>query len=264
MSNNVVVAQKPPTPILDKIKAILKEREEEITIMTRDPAQPPAPGEITVQRGGAGKAHLQFEANHHRSHDNRWRAAGAWRGHCRRHLGPNYRGFKIDSLDAARRVQTKIDSKKRLAKGRMSDRYAPRAGDSLPESVGWRAKGDIAPIKEAVESPATISNNALQVTPESINSEVFSLKNRSGRVMLRTPFKLWDGQNVGSFNASFLMNIFRPGNATAGEGIAFVIAPDLSLPGNSHGQYLGLTNSTTDGKSSNQIVAVEFDTSMSS
>ncbi|KAK2980490.1 hypothetical protein RJ640_007746 [Escallonia rubra] len=119
-------------------------------------------------------------------------------------------------------------------------------------------------ITEAVESPATISNNALQVTPESINSEVFSLKNRSGRVMLRTPFKHWDGQNVGSFNASFLMNIFRPGNPTAGEGIAFVIAPDLSLPGNSHGQYLGLTNSTTDGKSSNQIVTVEFDTSMSS
>ncbi|KAK2974086.1 hypothetical protein RJ640_001370 [Escallonia rubra] len=108
-------------------------------------------------------------------------------------------------------------------------------------------------IKEAVESPATISNNALQVTPESINNEVFSLKNRSGRVMLRTPFKLWDGQNVGSFNASFLMNIFRPGNATAGEGIAFVIAPDLSLPGNSHGKYLGLTNSTTDGKSKEAI-----------
>ncbi|KAK2972754.1 hypothetical protein RJ640_019402 [Escallonia rubra] len=57
-------------------------------------------------------------------------------------------GFKIDSLDAARRVQTKIDSEKRLAKGRKSDRYAPRAGDSLPESVDWRAKGAVAPVKD--------------------------------------------------------------------------------------------------------------------
>ncbi|KAK2976772.1 hypothetical protein RJ640_030122 [Escallonia rubra] len=30
---------------------------------------------------------------------------------------------------------TKIDSKKRLTKGRNSDRYAPRVGDSLPKSV---------------------------------------------------------------------------------------------------------------------------------
>ncbi|KAK2978499.1 hypothetical protein RJ640_006198 [Escallonia rubra] len=43
---------------------------------------------------------------------------------------------------------TKIDSKKRLAKGRKSDRYAPRASDSLPESVDWRAKGAVAPVKD--------------------------------------------------------------------------------------------------------------------
>ncbi|KAK3007345.1 hypothetical protein RJ639_016829 [Escallonia herrerae] len=43
---------------------------------------------------------------------------------------------------------TKIDSKKRLANGRRSDRYAPRADDSLPESVDWRSKGAVAPVKD--------------------------------------------------------------------------------------------------------------------
>ncbi|KAL3612799.1 hypothetical protein D5086_003819 [Populus alba] len=115
-----------------------------------------------------------------------------------------------------------------------------------------------------VEEPATISNSALQITPDSINGN-FTLANRSGRVMLNKSFALWEDDGVGgarvaSFNSSFLINIFRLNNSIPGEGFAFLIAPDLELPENSNGQYLGLTNSTTDNNTSNGIVAIELDT----
>ncbi|XP_059438892.1 probable L-type lectin-domain containing receptor kinase S.5 [Corylus avellana] len=121
----------------------------------------------------------------------------------------------------------------------------------------------------AVLPPATISNGALQVTPDSAGN--FSLVNRSGRIMFNQSFKLWEdelsmtssstGSKVASFNSSFLINIFRVNNSsTKGEGLAFLIAPDLDLPAGSDGQYLGLTNSTTDGSSTNRLIAIELDT----
>lgn len=109
-----------------------------------------------------------------------------------------------------------------------------------------------------------ISNDALQITPDSSNRN-FSLANRSGRVLLNKSFILWEddgagGVRVASFNSSFVINIFRVDNSTPGEGLAFLIAPDLALPENSDGQYLGLTNSTTDRNPENGIVAIELDT----
>ncbi|KAK1423502.1 hypothetical protein QVD17_18805 [Tagetes erecta] len=115
------------------------------------------------------------------------------------------------------------------------------------------------------ENEAKVSQDALQITPDTGNNNaVFDLRNRSGRVMFRRNFHLWDGDinsnsSVASFNTSFLVNIF-PQNNTHGEGLAFLIAPEIDIPDNSFGQYLGLTNATTENQTTNGIVAVELDT----
>ncbi|KAL1820478.1 hypothetical protein ACET3Z_015347 [Daucus carota] len=116
-----------------------------------------------------------------------------------------------------------------------------------------------------LDKNATIHNNAIQLTPDSSGSgDIVPKQNQSGRAFLPQKFKLWNGDSnttrLASFNSSFLINIFRPTNDTPGEGLAFFIAPNLNLPLNSYGQYLGLTNASTDTKASNKIVAVELDT----
>ncbi|XP_052197156.1 probable L-type lectin-domain containing receptor kinase S.5 [Diospyros lotus] len=111
-----------------------------------------------------------------------------------------------------------------------------------------------------------INNGALQITLDSAGD--VDLTNQSGRILLKNRFKLWQGSGgpnitcadrVASFNTSFLINIYRINNATPGEGLAFVVALDLKIPLNNHGQFLGLTNSTSDGVAANQILAVQLD-----
>ncbi|KAL5099715.1 hypothetical protein RYX36_004042 [Vicia faba] len=112
---------------------------------------------------------------------------------------------------------------------------------------------------------ATIHLDAFQVTPDSAGSTtIVSMFNNSGRIFFRDPFKLWeDSSTTGklvSFNTSFLINMLPYMNQTPGEGLAFLIAPSISIPLNSHGGYLGLTNASTDGNPTNRFIAVELDT----
>ncbi|XP_065854431.1 probable L-type lectin-domain containing receptor kinase S.5 [Euphorbia lathyris] len=116
------------------------------------------------------------------------------------------------------------------------------------------------------QGPASsVYNGALQLTPESINQAFRPTHlNKSGRIMYPEPFTLWSSSSsslLASFNTSFVINLYRDSDWDAGDGLAFLIAPNISgLPDGSFGKWLGLTNSSTDSNPNNYILAVEFDT----
>lgn len=109
------------------------------------------------------------------------------------------------------------------------------------------------------DQTASIDGGALQLTPDTENDN-YSLYNKSGRIMWRRPVKLWSSSILASFNSYFVINIYRKPEWNPGNGFAFLIAPDLSMPSASDRQWLGLTNASTDGDPSNRLVAIEFDT----
>jgi len=107
---------------------------------------------------------------------------------------------------------------------------------------------------------STIANGSLQITPNTGN-----ISHQSGRVVYaKGTLKLWNSKRTAltSFSTEFVLNIL-PQNGTAGEGMAFMITNNPSLPSNSSGQWLGLFNNQTDGAFTNRMVAVEFDTKKS-
>ncbi|KAG6539150.1 probable L-type lectin-domain containing receptor kinase S.5 [Zingiber officinale] len=121
---------------------------------------------------------------------------------------------------------------------------------------------------------AGFSQGALQLTPDTVNNANY-LINKSGNVFLTRSFKLWEdlpatatanaSRRVASFNTSFNINVYRPNGDIPGDGLAFVIARSLDgPPPGSDGAYLGLTNATLNGLSTNQFVALELDTVMDS
>ncbi|XP_040376760.1 probable L-type lectin-domain containing receptor kinase S.5 [Oryza brachyantha] len=119
-------------------------------------------------------------------------------------------------------------------------------------------------------SNSTISQNALQITPDSSNNAQDYLVNQAGRVFFSTPFVMWssnssnstaDGNYVASFSTVFRANLYRSNKTVKGEGLAFVIASSnpIEPPPGSNGGYLGLTNASTNGNATNGFAAVELD-----
>ncbi|KAM7255974.1 hypothetical protein ACFE04_011715 [Oxalis oulophora] len=70
------------------------------------------------------------------------------------------------------------------------------------------------------------------------------------------PFKFYSSF---SFSTYFVFDIV-PGENGGGQGFAFVIAPSTDFSQAQKTQYLGLFNSTSNGLSTNHVLAIEFDT----
>ncbi|KAF8396077.1 hypothetical protein HHK36_017689 [Tetracentron sinense] len=62
-----------------------------------------------------------------------------------------------------------------------------------------------------------------------------------------------------SFNSTFVL-VIDPQTPPGGEGMAFILTRESSIPDNSEGKWLGIVNASTNGSSLRNIVAVEFDT----
>ncbi|KAK7835530.1 putative l-type lectin-domain containing receptor kinase s.5 [Quercus suber] len=108
----------------------------------------------------------------------------------------------------------------------------------------------------------TILLNAIQVTPDVANDPI---TNYSGRIFYSKPFRLWSKSKkiTASFNTTFDLKItpdLSPKQSPVGEGMAFILAADTTLPQKSEGQWLGIVNASTNGSHQAKIVAVEFDT----
>lgn len=97
--------------------------------------------------------------------------------------------------------------------------------------------------------------NAIQVTPDVTSGAL--LTNKSGRALYKRPFKL---ERNSSFTSTFVLNLSNKTDP-GGEGLAFILTAHSDRPQNSHGQWLGIVNESTNGSNTTaQIVAVEFDT----
>nr|AUD40029.1 lectin [Sophora flavescens] len=103
------------------------------------------------------------------------------------------------------------------------------------------------------------STGVLQVTKvENGKPKPYSV----GRARYAAPVHIWENTTgrVASFSTSFSFVVKAPGATETSDGLAFFLAPpDSQIPSGRVSKYLGLFDNP-NYNSSNQIVAVEFDT----
>ncbi|KAF2578271.1 hypothetical protein F2Q68_00002446 [Brassica cretica] len=84
----------------------------------------------------------------------------------------------------------------------------------------------------------------------------------SGHAFYSEPIRFRDSPNdtVSSFSTTFVFVIRPLLPGFGGDGMAFVIAPNFSIPTAAPSQYLGLFNIINNGNDTDHVFAVEFDT----
>ncbi|KAI8008401.1 L-type lectin-domain containing receptor kinase S.4 [Camellia lanceoleosa] len=115
----------------------------------------------------------------------------------------------------------------------------------------------------------TLDKNNLTLTDaaEIEKNGVLKLTNDSngliGHAFYPTPIKFKNSTTRGtvfSFSTAFAFAIIPKFTGTGGHGLAFSISPTNDFHGALSGRHLGLFNETNNGKFSNHLFAVEFDT----
>ncbi|KAJ6670646.1 hypothetical protein OIU85_014504 [Salix viminalis] len=88
-------------------------------------------------------------------------------------------------------------------------------------------------------------------------------KHQIGRAFFPFPFQfstsLFNNSRSLSFSTQFVFAMVPELPTLSGHGIAFIVSPSVNFTGALSGRYLGILNFTTDGLSSNHLLAVELD-----
>ncbi|KAF2580392.1 hypothetical protein F2Q70_00008513 [Brassica cretica] len=100
------------------------------------------------------------------------------------------------------------------------------------------------------------------VTPNGLLKLTNYTVQKTGHAFYTKPIRFKDSPNgtVYSFSTTFVFAIHSQIPILSGHGIAFVVAPNPSLPYATASQYIGLFNITNNGNDTNQVFAVELDT----
>ncbi|MCD9558954.1 hypothetical protein HAX54_016662 [Datura stramonium] len=97
-------------------------------------------------------------------------------------------------------------------------------------------------------------------------SGALKLTNRSyhviGHAFHPNPIPIFNSsaKNASSFSTYFVFAVVPLEKTSGGFGLAFTLSPSPSFPGAQGDHFLGVFNSTNDGKETNHIFMVEFDT----
>eukprot|EP01018_Ginkgo_biloba_P000232 Gb_23139 [translate_table: standard] len=138
-------------------------------------------------------------------------------------------------------------------------------------------KGCVAPITNNLPHTTTFifnnfnatGSNLTLIKDASFTSNAIRLTNHSnrliGRALYSSPVHIKNNNTVLSFSTTFVFSIVNPPPGLGGHGLSFIMTPYKSLMGALPREYLGLLNSSTsDGRDSNHLFAVEFHTSIAS